>query len=74
MNSVSLFDILWLLIRENLVFAGTACICVILFGTLGALGSKSKQPRSAYVTFTATLVVVEASLAVLLDILVRFFG
>ena len=74
MSGVSLLDILWLLIRENLVFAGTACICIILFGTIVAFGSKSKHPRSAYVTFTAILTVIEASLAVLLDILVRFFG
>lgn len=74
MNGVSLLDILWLLIRENLVFAGTACICIILFGTIAGFRRYKGKPSSAYVTFTAILTVVEASLAVLLDILVRFFG
>lgn len=77
MSGISLLDILWLLIRENLVFAGAFCICTTMFALFYSFfcGDPRKNRRTdAYVTFAAVASVVEASLAVLLDILVRFFG
>lgn len=77
MSGMSLLDILWLLIRENLVFAGAFCICTIMFALFYSffLGDPRKNRRvDAYATFASVVAVIEASLAVLLDIMVRFFG